>query len=156
MKCCAKCKQLKDESEFHKKRASRDGLQSYCKLCLIKNSKDDYKNNQRRELFVQRASDKVKESKHIAARIREENGCCVCREKTVCCLDFHHLDPSVKEKGVSYWAGAKSISRMLQEMQRCAVVCANCHRKTHAGFIQLDEKQRCRIPEEFVEKYGLA
>lgn len=33
MKVCAKCKQFKEESEFYRQAAAKDGLQAYCKLC---------------------------------------------------------------------------------------------------------------------------
>ena len=56
-----------------------------------------------------------------------------CGESHPACLDFHHTNPgekdftigNVKEHG---W----SRNRLLTEIQKCVVVCANCHRKLHA------------------------
>ena len=41
MKWCPKCKQDKGLSEFHKNRSSKDGLQSWCKICRAKWGKSD-------------------------------------------------------------------------------------------------------------------
>lgn len=35
MKQCSKCNTQKDESEFNKRKASKDGLQYYCKPCIV-------------------------------------------------------------------------------------------------------------------------
>jgi hypothetical protein len=35
MKMCTKCKVEKDESDFHKNRHTRSGLQSWCKRCIL-------------------------------------------------------------------------------------------------------------------------
>ena len=38
VKNCKKCGKEKDSGEFNKRKAARDGLQSYCKSCVSKNS----------------------------------------------------------------------------------------------------------------------
>jgi hypothetical protein len=45
-------------------------------------------------------------------------------------MDFHHLDPNMKDLSVS---GMKTyrIDRVLSEIDKCIVVCANCHRVIH-------------------------
>lgn len=60
--------------------------------------------------------------------------CCVdCGEKNPVCLDFHHLDPSTKEGTVSRMINEfRSLTSILLEIQKCVIVCANCHRKRHA------------------------
>lgn len=39
-KRCPQCKQFKPISEFNKHRSNKDGLQSYCKICHRKNTKE--------------------------------------------------------------------------------------------------------------------
>lgn len=50
-------------------------------------------------------------------------------------LTFHHLDPSQKEFEIS----GKSISweRLKAELDKCALVCRNCHGETEAGIINV-------------------
>jgi hypothetical protein len=59
--------------------------------------------------------------------------CATCGENHPACLQFHHPDPTAKEAGVSDavrrgW----SRKRILTELAKCEVLCANCHAKHHA------------------------
>lgn len=62
------------------------------------------------------------------------SGCVRCPEKDVRCLDLHHKDPTGKEFNVSH-ALHKGVSeaKLVAELMKCEVLCANCHRKEHAG-----------------------
>lgn len=60
--------------------------------------------------------------------------CSRCPEDHPATLDFHHRDPAAKEVLISQaiskgWAWEK----ILAEIDKCEVLCANCHRKEHAG-----------------------
>lgn len=52
-----------------------------------------------------------------------------------CVYDFHHLDPTHKDftltKQIRSWAA------LVQEAHKCVMLCAPCHRKVHAGVINL-------------------
>jgi len=53
-------------------------------------------------------------------------------------MDLHHLDP--KEKELSFGkirANPKSWDKIVLELKKCVLLCANCHREYHAGFIDL-------------------
>jgi hypothetical protein len=62
-------------------------------------------------------------------------GCMQCGEKHPACLDFHHRNPEEKEGHIGEFRkfGTK---RLLAEIAKCDVLCANCHRKFH-----YDERQ---------------
>ena len=72
-----------------------------------------------------------------------KRGCECCGYKEhACALDFDHLDPSTKTRDISKMH-TTSISTLTEEMRKCQVLCANCHRiKTHAPetFQQLLDK----------------
>jgi hypothetical protein len=58
--------------------------------------------------------------------------CSRCPETHEACLDFHHRDSADKVTNLSTshlkgWGRA----RILKEMEKCEVVCSNCHRKQH-------------------------
>jgi hypothetical protein len=64
----------------------------------------------------------------------KSGGCTRCGEKDLRCLDLHHLDAGEKEFGVSEavqrgWTPA----RVAEEIAKCIVLCANCHRKEHSA-----------------------
>lgn len=56
-------------------------------------------------------------------------GCSVCGyKKHHAALEFHHIGN--KEVNLSF---AKSLSQAKREMEKCVVLCANCHRIEHWG-----------------------
>ena len=78
---------------------------------------------------------KAKRREEISAWYREYKAtlaCTHCGEKHPACLDSHHRDPGEKEFRISafgYMGWSKE--RILAEIAKCDVLCANCHRKLH-------------------------
>ncbi len=48
-------------------------------------------------------------------------------------LDLHHLDPSTKEFGIGAKGYTRSWEKVKKELDKCILVCANCHREVEAG-----------------------
>lgn len=42
-------------------------------------------------------------------------------------LEFHHVDPTKKEFGISARGLSKAFDKMLNEAKKCILVCSNCH-----------------------------
>ena len=57
--------------------------------------------------------------------------CIKCGENHIACLDFHHRDPNEKEMGISYTLYKWGKKRIMAEIEKCDVLCSNCHRKFH-------------------------
>lgn len=71
------------------------------------------KQRQRRELRAYLAS-------------RKASGCIDCGEKRLPCLEFHHVHG--KDFTISHAVQQRlSIARVEKELQRCVLVCKNCH-----------------------------
>jgi len=51
-------------------------------------------------------------------------------DKCVSALDFHHRDPATKDKNWSRMKGW-SWDRLVKELDKCDLLCANCHRELH-------------------------
>jgi hypothetical protein len=66
--------------------------------------------------------------------VEYKGGCCEkCGyNKCIDALDFHHLDPSKKEFGLSKKGLTRSIKILKEEVSKCILVCANCHREIHS------------------------
>ena len=62
--------------------------------------------------------------------IKAERGC-ACGEHDPDVLQFHHRDPSLKKFNVAQ-PGTSSEARLLAEIEKCDVLCANCHLRHHA------------------------
>lgn len=71
----------------------------------------------------------------IISRYKENTGCEYCMEDDPVALHFHHLDPSQKKFTIGNKAQswAMPLSVLFEEIEKCIVVCANCHAKIHAG-----------------------
>lgn len=62
--------------------------------------------------------------------------CQVCGyDKYIGALEFHHVNPEEKDFGVSSKGYTHSWNKVKQEINKCVLVCANCHREIHAGII---------------------
>jgi len=61
-------------------------------------------------------------------------GCCICGyDKCYYSLDFHHLDSEEKEMQISRnWQ--RSWKSLKAELDKCILVCRNCHGEIHAGI----------------------
>ncbi|QCW04856.1 homing endonuclease associated repeat-containing protein [Natrinema pallidum] len=63
---------------------------------------------------------------------RANGGCVRCSETNPVCLDFHHVDEEQKEMAVGKMiAFGYAKDRIRNEIEKCIVLCANCHRKEH-------------------------
>ena len=53
-----------------------------------------------------------------------------CGEDHPACLDFHHINPAEKVGNVGIMLMRKfNIEKVFEEIGKCQVLCANCHRK---------------------------
>lgn len=48
-------------------------------------------------------------------------------------FEFHHSDPTIKERGITRMLTNASWDRVLAELEKCELVCANCHNQFHGG-----------------------
>ncbi len=48
-------------------------------------------------------------------------------------MDFDHTDPSTKINDVSFFASNGQEQLLIEELDKCEVVCANCHRERTFG-----------------------
>lgn len=50
-------------------------------------------------------------------------------------MDFHHRDPATKVRNIGDWAsdGPYSVDGLVEEMEKCDLLCSNCHRLRHAN-----------------------
>ncbi len=142
MKLCRKCKTEKEDSEFHKQKHHKDGLASYCKPCAIAAAQSNNRKDLRK--VACRAKDKRRKVFKLVESIKESYGCCLCGEKCGCCLSFHHINDD-KDVDVSTLVLKKNIRKLFLEMNKCVVVCENCHRKVHRGILSCYGKSICSI-----------
>jgi hypothetical protein len=56
-------------------------------------------------------------------------------------LCFHHTDPSQKDLKIANYcySGSASIQRLKDEVDKCVLLCHNCHMEVHDGQSSLSE-----------------
>jgi 5-methylcytosine-specific restriction endonuclease McrA len=60
------------------------------------------------------------------------SGCAHCKENgNADVLDFHHVNPETKVSPINVLVRTSGLLAVLEEMEKCIVLCANCHRKEH-------------------------
>lgn len=64
--------------------------------------------------------------------------CMICGyNKYAGAFDLHHLDDTKKEFGLSTRGLTRSWGKLKEEADKCALVCANCHREIHGGIAEI-------------------
>ena len=107
-----------------------------------------------RRLYLLKAVQKRREKIRLLAVAHKGSRCQVCGyDKCIEALEFHHLDPRQKDFGISYKGYTRSWARVKEEVDKCALLCANCHREVHAGKLQLPQVTVVEKPGEFREAY---
>lgn len=125
-KICTKCGLEKPTSEFNKNKLKKDGLQSECRDCHKQMCSSYYQRNKTNY----RKTSKLKRQKilSIVNNIKSK-GCIICGETNIACLDFHHLRD--KKGNISDLIKIENLNKVINEINKCIVLCANCHRKLH-------------------------
>lgn len=82
----------------------------------------------------------IKRRKSLRKRAVEYMGgkCQICGyNRCISAMDFHHRKAEEKGFGISAFGITRSWDKILNELQKCVLLCANCHREVHAGVTQL-------------------
>lgn len=133
MKACCRCKIEKDFIDFPKNAARKDGYGSCCKECHRKYVKAHYGNN--KQYYVEKAArnKKVVQEKIRAIKKVPCFDCGVSYPHYV--MDFDHR-PEHEKSIEMHRAFERGWAAIQAEVDKCDVVCANCHRqRTHDRLV---------------------
>lgn len=84
------------------------------------------------QYYKDKAAERRKALKKQFDELKLDLRCESCGESHIACLDFHHLNPEEKDMNVSRAvADGWGLERIKKEIEKCKVLCANCHRKLH-------------------------
>ena len=118
MQTCPKCKITKSIKHFYMRPDRIGKAQSYCKQC-----------NHQQVLNRQR---------EFKRKCLEYKGSCCSKcgySKCIGALEFHHLDPNKKAFAPSKFRHTSFIKNdtvIKKELDKCIVLCSNCHRENHS------------------------
>ena len=114
-KICTKCKQELPIDQFNWRDKAKGTRRSECKTCHNNYMKQKYK-----------------EKQVIVQELKAQCSCAKCGDKRGYVLDYHHIDPNDKEDGVARMISNNyTLDKVYNEIEKCVVLCANCHREFH-------------------------
>ena len=119
---CGKCKQDKPESEFHK---GKRGRHAWCKAC--KKIYDANNNANNRARVRQNKRNSRERNRRFVLDYLMGKWCSACPEDNPIVLEFHHRGNKKENVGNAIQKGW-SLKLLLQEIEKCTILCANCHR----------------------------
>lgn len=149
---CSACKEDKSEEEFNYRNKNKGIRHKRCKVCTRKESSkwnatltpDERKH--RLKSKKKSTYNRAKLYQLYLYKYLHENGCKTCGEKNPIVLDFDHINPSNKLFNIADSPRKQSWKKVLEEISKCQVLCANCHRiKT------VKEQNNIRIMDWLVE-----
>lgn len=134
---CSNCKEYKPAEQFNNHRNGKFGKHHYCKVC----------HRARRDQGKQKQSMNQRNRTLSAYYVKEAGGCCQkCGYKEfIPALDFHHINRHEKEYRPKAIIISNNHELTRRELDKCVLLCANCHRGYESGFWKA----------EFVKRDGL-
>ncbi len=133
MKTCTRCGETKPLHQFPPVRRSEpEKRQCWCRACFSEANKRNYWKHPEsvRSRVGRNSSRRRAESQRRAIEYLVAHPCVDCGERDIICLQFDHLTDKTFDVSVMISTGA-SWHRILAEIAKCEVRCANCHaRKT--------------------------
>lgn len=138
------------------KKLSYNNKSGFCLNCIAKNKRDKYRycekcgstlqhnnkigicTNCNHRLSIVSESVKKWKKKRKEILVDYKGGKCeICGyNRCLSALEFHHLNEEEKSFSISS-KNIVSIDRYKEEVDKCILVCANCHREIHADMISL-------------------
>lgn len=125
MKTCKTCNQSKPLTEFWTRKNCRPWHD--CNDCR-KSKAVDYAAHNKEKYKINKAAARDKAREFVCEYLRT-HPCEVCGEADIVVLEFDHIDRTKKYKGIGFLANTAGLPALKREIEKCRVLCANCHRR---------------------------
>ena len=129
-KRCTKCAKIKSIENFSGKTAT------YCKPCFKEYRATLRQKHKEDPTWINRDKPQSLENRKIRKEYYvnhlKNNPCIKCGEDDPIVLEFNHIDPSTKTDLVSKLAHQGTMEQLQAEIEKCEVLCANCHKRVTA------------------------
>jgi transcription elongation factor Elf1 len=152
MKKCTKCGIEQSKENFYRDTKRYDRLRPMCKNCTklitrqwrqnnkqkhsLQSLKWYYANPEKSKIINKKNYTKIQEKRRdYIIKVKTDFGGCPCGEKRLSCLVFHHIDKDNKDIEISKLRTMQSVKK---EIEKCTILCGNCHLLYHAGELALD------------------
>jgi hypothetical protein len=127
---CNKCKVNKNIDKFPFKNKLKNIKHGSCLECWKEIRKESYEKN--KSVTLKRNKKNIAKTREWYHEYKSTLKCSKCSENHPACLEFHHRDSSTKDQEVSIMLrGTISKENLMKEIEKCDVLCSNCHKKHH-------------------------
>jgi HNH endonuclease len=132
MRRCGRCGELKPADDFAWRRKEKGQRHNYCRPCHSEYHREHYLANKQRYI-TQAAEHKRKariEQTKLLLEYFKQHPCVDCGETDAVVLEFDHI----RDKSFAIGTALTSYGwdKIVAEIEKCEVVCANCHRRRTA------------------------
>ena len=86
-----------------------------------------YSKKENREKQIKGIKERSKKNQQWLNTYKKDKKCEICGQSHISTLDFHHKNPNKKEDNVVAYINCYSIQRLQEEINKCEILCANCH-----------------------------
>ena len=130
-KVCSDCGKEKDITEFRFRR-QRNAPEGFCRDCSRRKDREWYKDNI--DLVRKNDLNKIRRQNTIIAIVTflKSHPCVDCGEQDILVLDFDHQKNNKSSTISNLLRCGYSIDKIKNEIDKCVVRCANCHRRKTA------------------------
>ena len=136
-KICSKCKRELPLDNFRWKNKTLGKRHSQCKDCQKSQEHKHYEESKERQYLVKERAKNQKDNNLSFIENLKQQGCSKCGDKRFYVLDFHHINPNEKENTLAHMIKSNSLENLKKEVDKCILLCANCHREFH--FLEKEE-----------------
>ena len=127
-----KCKEVKPETEWNKSTSRKDGLQTYCQLCTRKLNNERYATNPKYRARIKKNNKRSRQKTlQYIWNYLTIHPCVDCGENDPIVLEFDHVSGE-KQFSIANGKYNQTLERVIKEIDKCVVRCANCHRRKTA------------------------
>ena len=130
---CQNCKK-----EFEHKRKRKQCIE--CTPLRKRFNSEEEKLTALRKRRVKSVQKRRHKLKYLAIKYKGEK-CSICNyNKCKDALEFHHINPNEKDFSISEKGITRSWEIIKKELDKCILVCSNCHREIHSKLINISNK----------------
>jgi hypothetical protein len=132
MRRCGRCGELKPFEDFAWRRKTRGQRDNYCRPCRAAYKQEHYARNRDRyiEAAVRRRLSLAAQRATFLVQYFSDHPCVDCGEADPMVLEFDHRGD--KSFNIAKGLRDRGWDDLLEEIAKCDVVCANCHRRRTA------------------------
>jgi hypothetical protein len=141
----------KHTEQYRLRVQSRHQSRKQSRLCIICGNPSKTNSDGTFQIYCEKHTEQYRLKANFRHQARKRDAidykggkCIKCDyDKSQVAMDFHHRDPNQKDKKWSYLR-TRPIEKLKDELDKCDLVCKNCHRKLHFRDLKRKGDQRSR------------